>query len=178
MAILQALVLSLALYRFGYVSRGTTLVVFISLWVGGVFFAEWHGWILWPWSTTQRLVWLHSNYNVDVTMRLVLPEAVRMTTGGAGKAGGAFARWYFLPNAQWDGAMLGRYQGVPFKHPTPDPVWQNMWPVGGEKFLYVHPPEKQLPGWQNRSRRPNNPWIALSPLKMPFPMKCIRSTAC
>lgn len=97
---------------------------------------------------TQRLVWLHSNYNVDVTMRLVLPVAVRSTTGGAGKAGGAFTRSYFVPNAQWDGAMVGRYQGVPFKHPTPDPIWQNLWPVGGEKFLYVHPPEKQpYIGW-------------------------------
>ena len=96
----------------------------------------------------QRMVWLHSNYNVDVNMRLVMPEAVRSTKGGTGKAGGAFARWYFLTNAQWDGPMLGRDQGVPFKHPTPDPVWQNMWPVGGDLFLHVHPPEKQpYIGW-------------------------------
>ncbi len=92
---------------------------------------------------TQRLVWLNSNYNVDLNLRLVLPEAVRMTKGGSGKAGGAFARPYFLPNAQWDTCMLGRFHGVPFKHPTPDPIWQNLWPVGDEKFMYVHPPEKQ-----------------------------------
>ena len=92
---------------------------------------------------TQRLIWLHSNFNVDLTCRFVLPEAVRMTKGGSGKAGGAFARPYFLPNAQWDGPMVAKFQGVPFKHPTPDPIWQNMWPVGSDEFLFVHPPEKQ-----------------------------------
>ena len=92
---------------------------------------------------TQRLIWLHSNFNVDLTCRFVLPEAVRMTKGGSGKAGGAFARPYFLPNAQWDGPMVAKFQGVPFKHPTPDPIWQNMWPVGSDEFLFVHPAEKQ-----------------------------------
>jgi hypothetical protein len=38
---------------------------------------------------TQRLVWLHSNYNVDVTVRLVLPEAMRSTKGGAQARPGA-----------------------------------------------------------------------------------------
>jgi 2-hydroxychromene-2-carboxylate isomerase len=92
---------------------------------------------------TQRLVWLHSNYNVDVNVRLVLPVAVRSTKGGTGKAGGAFARFYFLPHAQWDGVVVGRFQGVPHKHPVPDPVWQNLWPPGDERFMLVHPPEKQ-----------------------------------
>ncbi len=91
----------------------------------------------------QRCVWLHSNYNVDLTMRLVLPEAVRMTKGGSGKAGGAFARFYFMSYAFWDAAQAARFQGIPFKHPSPDPIWQNLWPVGTDTWQYVHPPEKQ-----------------------------------
>ena len=92
---------------------------------------------------TQRLVWLNSNYNVDVNIRMVLPEAVRMTKGGSGKAGGAFARFYFVPYVMWDGVMNARYLGVPYKYPTPDPIYQDIWPVGGEHFLFVHPPEEQ-----------------------------------
>ena len=33
----------------------------------------------------QRLVWLNSNYNVDLTIRPVMPIAVRSTKGGAGE---------------------------------------------------------------------------------------------
>jgi hypothetical protein len=97
---------------------------------------------------TQRLVWLNSNYNVDVKIRMVLPEAVRSTKGGSGKAGGAFARFYFFTYAMWDTVMQGRYLGVPYKWPTPDPIWQSTWPYEGENLLYVHPPEGQpYIGW-------------------------------
>jgi len=92
---------------------------------------------------TQRLVYLNSVYNVDVNIRTVLPEAVRSTKGGKGKAGGAFARFYFVPYAMWDGVMNSRYLGIPYKWPVPDPIWQDFIPVGGEHYLYVHPPEKQ-----------------------------------
>ncbi len=91
----------------------------------------------------QRLVWLQSNYNVDITIRMVLPEAVRSTKGGSGKAGGAFGRFYFFTYAMWDTVMQGRYLGVPFKWPTPDPIWQSTNPVYGKDWLFVHPPEKQ-----------------------------------
>jgi len=97
---------------------------------------------------TQRLVWLNSNYNVDVTIRMVLPEAVRSTKGGSGKAGGAFARFYFLTHAMWDTVAQAQYLGVPFKFPTPDPIWQTIHPPMGKNWLMVHPPEKQpYIGW-------------------------------
>ena len=92
---------------------------------------------------TQRLVWLNSNYNVDVNIRMVLPVAVRSTKGGSGKAGGAFARFYFLPYGMWDTVMNARYLGVPYRWPNPDPIWQDIWPMESEDFLHVHPPEKQ-----------------------------------
>ena len=95
----------------------------------------------------QRLVWLNSNYNVDVTIRLVLPEAVRSTGGGSGSAAGnpnsAFARWYMLTWTLWDTVQMGTYQGIPFKWPTPDPIWQTIYPGMGKGWEYVHPPEKQ-----------------------------------
>jgi 2-hydroxychromene-2-carboxylate isomerase len=96
----------------------------------------------------QRLVWLHSNYNIDLTVRPVMPIAVRSTKGGSGSAGGAFGVWYKLPDAMWDTVRSAHYNGVPFKWPTPDPIWQNIHPVHGENWQYVHPPEKQpYIGW-------------------------------
>jgi len=96
----------------------------------------------------QRLVWLQSNYNVDLTIRPVMPIAVRSTKGGKGKAGGAFGVWYKLQDAMWDAVRMGQYNGVPYKWASPDPVWQNLHPPGGEGYGYVHPPEKQpYIGW-------------------------------
>jgi 2-hydroxychromene-2-carboxylate isomerase len=91
----------------------------------------------------QRLVWLNSNYNVDITIRPVLPIAVRSTKGGSGKAGGAFGVWYKVPDTMWDTYRMAQYEGVPFKWASPDPIWQTLHPVMGEDWQYVHPPEKQ-----------------------------------
>ena len=91
----------------------------------------------------QRLVWLNSNYNVDITIRPVLPIAVRSTKGGSGKAGGAFGIWYKVPDTLWDTVRMGQYQGVPFKWASPDPIWQTLHPPFSEGYQYVHPPEKQ-----------------------------------
>jgi 2-hydroxychromene-2-carboxylate isomerase len=93
----------------------------------------------------QRLVWLHSSYNVNITIRPVLPIAVRSTKGGAGKAGGVFALWYKLPFTMWDTVRTGQFHGVPFKWANPDPIWQNIWPASpdNKQYEYVHPPEKQ-----------------------------------
>jgi 2-hydroxychromene-2-carboxylate isomerase len=96
----------------------------------------------------QRLVWLQSNYNVELTIRPVMPIAVRSTKGGSGKGGGAFGVWYKLQDAMWDTTRMAQFNGLPFKWPTPDPIWQNIYPQGGEHFEYVHPPEKQpYIGW-------------------------------
>ena len=49
----------------------------------------------------NRLVWLNSNYNVNVNIRPVLPVAVRSTKGGSGKAGGLFSLPYKVPDSAW-----------------------------------------------------------------------------
>ena len=95
----------------------------------------------------NRLVWLNSNYNVNVNIRPVLPVAVRSTKGGSGKAGGLFGLPYKVPDTVWDAPRQGRYLGVPFNFPVPDPVWQVWNPKsevpGPENWLFTHPPEKQ-----------------------------------
>ncbi len=90
----------------------------------------------------NRLVWLNSNYNVNVNIRPVLPVAVRSTKGGSGKAGGLFGLAYKVPDAAWDSERQGKYLGVPFNFPVPDPIWQ-VWQPDSENWLFTHPPEKQ-----------------------------------
>lgn len=92
----------------------------------------------------QRLVWLHSNYNVDIDIRPVMPIAVRSTKGGSGKAGGVFGVWYKLTDTQYDTVRTGEYQGVAFPHwAVPDPIWQVTYPFQGENYQYVFPADKQ-----------------------------------
>jgi 2-hydroxychromene-2-carboxylate isomerase len=91
----------------------------------------------------QRLVWLNSNYNVDVNIRPVMPVAVRSTKGGKGKAGGLFGITYKVPDMFWDTVRQGQFLGVPFKYPAPDVIWQNLYPPHEEGYQFVHPPEKQ-----------------------------------
>ena len=95
----------------------------------------------------NRLVWLNSNYNVNVNIRPILPVAVRSTKGGKGKAGGLFGLAYKVPDTMWDTKRQGKYLGVPFSFPVPDPVWQVWNPKGmvpgPENWLFTHPPEKQ-----------------------------------
>ena len=96
----------------------------------------------------NRLTWLNSNYNVNVNIRPVLPVAVRSTKGGSGKAGGLFGLAYKIGDIAWDTRRQGRYLGVPFTFPVPDPVWQ-VWnpqsspPDQVKNWLFTHPPEKQ-----------------------------------
>lgn len=90
----------------------------------------------------NRLVWLNSNYNVNVNIRPVLPVAVRSTKGGKGKAGGLFGLSYKVPDGAWDTERQGKYLGVPFNYPVPDPIWQN-WQPDQKDWLFTHPPEKQ-----------------------------------
>ena len=95
----------------------------------------------------NRLVWLNSNYNVNVNIRPVLPVAVRSTKGGSGKAGGLFSITYKVPDSVWDAERQGKFLGTPFNFPVPDPIWQVWNPKGKvpgpENWLFTHPPEKQ-----------------------------------
>jgi 2-hydroxychromene-2-carboxylate isomerase len=95
----------------------------------------------------NRLVWLNSNYNVDVNFRFVLPVAVRSTKGGSGKAGGLFGLAYKVPDSMWDTRRQGKFLGVPFNFPVPDPIRQVWNPKdkvpGPDNWLSTFPPEKQ-----------------------------------
>ena len=92
----------------------------------------------------ERLAWLHSNYNVDLTIRPVMPIAVRSTKGGRGSAGGVFGVWYKLIHTQYDVGRTAEFEGVPYSGwAAPDPIWQTTHPFQGENWQYVHPAEKQ-----------------------------------
>ena len=91
----------------------------------------------------NRLVWLNSNYNVNVNIRPVMPVAVRSTKGGSGQAGGLFGVGYKIPDTLWDAVRQGQYLGIPFKFPAPDVIWQVWNPPHEPGWLSVHPPEKQ-----------------------------------
>jgi 2-hydroxychromene-2-carboxylate isomerase len=91
----------------------------------------------------HRLLYLHSNYNVDMNIRFLMPIAVRSTKGGAGKAGGMFGIQYKVPDSMHDSVRQGKYLGIPFRYAAPDPVWQDLYPPHVEGWQYVHPPEKQ-----------------------------------
>ena len=69
--------------------------------------------------TLNRLVWLNSNYNVNVNIRPVLPVAVRSTSGGSGKAGGLFSLPYKVPDSAWDSRRQGKYLGFRFHSRRP-----------------------------------------------------------
>jgi 2-hydroxychromene-2-carboxylate isomerase len=103
-----------------------------------------------------RYLWINSNYNVDVTIKVIFPVAVRtpgMFGGGMGgteeahpKKGG---RWYKWGDAVHDTARVGKYEGVPFRFAYPDPIVQNHWPLDdqGDEWGHIAPLDKQ-------------PWIA------------------
>lgn len=91
---------------------------------------------------TQRLVWLNSNYNVDIRFRCIMPQAVRNSSGGSAAAG-PFALDYKYTHTMVDCQRTAAFEGIAYKWPTPDPIWQVSHPPHGENWQYVHPPEKQ-----------------------------------
>lgn len=91
----------------------------------------------------QRLIWLNSNYNVDMRFRIILPQAVRQSKGGEGVAGGPFSLDYKLTHTMYDCQRTAGFEGLPYKWPSPDPIWQTIHPPHGENWQFVHPPEKQ-----------------------------------
>ena len=86
-----------------------------------------------------RLAYLHSNYNVNVHIKVIFPVAVRTRHKG-GKAGSG--RWYFFGYSTMDTPRTGRYEGIPFRFANPDPILQDHNPQG-ECTGLVAPMEKQ-----------------------------------
>lgn len=88
-----------------------------------------------------RLAYLHSNYNVNVNIKVIFPIAVRERSA-SGKAGGLSGRWYYFGYSVIDMPRTGRYQGVPFRFANPDPILQDIYPQG-KASMAVAPIEKQ-----------------------------------
>jgi len=86
-----------------------------------------------------RLAYLHSNYNVDVNIKVLFPIAVR-TRQKSGKAGSG--RWYFFGYSVIDMVRTGLYEGIPFRYANPDPIVNDIYPQG-EASMAVAPMEKQ-----------------------------------
>jgi len=97
----------------------------------------------------DRLLYLHSNYNVDMRIGFLMPVAVRTKAAPSSdahkdtKPGGLFGVKYKVPDLMWDTVRQGKYLGVPFKYAVPDPIWQDLYPPHEEGYQYVHPPEQQ-----------------------------------
>lgn len=67
----------------------------------------------------DRLLYLQSNYNVDLTFRIIFPQAVRnpsLLEGGL---------WYRWPYCITDTKMVAKYQGIPYRWPLVDPIVQD-----------------------------------------------------
>jgi 2-hydroxychromene-2-carboxylate isomerase len=83
----------------------------------------------------HRCGWLQSNFNCEVTARIVLPEAIRLPGifGGTHKVPSpddpAPAAWYFMPNIFWDALRVAKYQGLDwYRNANPDPIKMDVWP--------------------------------------------------
>jgi len=72
-----------------------------------------------------RYAYLHSNYNVDVNVRVIFPIAARTKPGSGASLSG---RWYYYAYSVVDMPRTGRYQGVPFRYANPDPILQDILP--------------------------------------------------
>jgi 2-hydroxychromene-2-carboxylate isomerase len=92
----------------------------------------------------HRLMYLNSVYNVDVTVRVVLPIAVRAPGSLFKKQepGKVSGRWYKWTDAVHDTFRQGKFLGVPFRFASPDPIKQDTYPPG-ESSMVIAPIEEQ-----------------------------------
>jgi 2-hydroxychromene-2-carboxylate isomerase len=98
----------------------------------------------------HRLLWINSNYNCDVTVKVIFPVAVRtpgMFSGGLGGTEEAAphkgGRWYKWADAVHDTKRVGEFEGVPYRFAYPDPIKQNHWPFEGPESGRIAPLEEQ-----------------------------------
>jgi 2-hydroxychromene-2-carboxylate isomerase len=77
-----------------------------------------------------RLAYLNSNYNVNVNVRIIFPIAVRTSdSSGSGGTSGLASRWYYFHySGGMDAPRTGRYEGIPFRFASPDPIVNDVYP--------------------------------------------------
>jgi 2-hydroxychromene-2-carboxylate isomerase len=74
-----------------------------------------------------RLAYLHSNFNVNVNVKVIFPIAARTAKPGQKSALGG--RWYFWGySVGIDMARTGRYEGIPWRFANPDPILADTYP--------------------------------------------------
>jgi 2-hydroxychromene-2-carboxylate isomerase len=73
-----------------------------------------------------RLAYLHSNFNVNVNVKVIFPVAARTAKPGQKSAIGG--RWYFWSYTINDAKRTGQYEGIPFRMFNPDPILADTWP--------------------------------------------------
>ncbi|MEL6323422.1 MAG: hypothetical protein AAFQ84_04235, partial [Pseudomonadota bacterium] len=88
-----------------------------------------------------RLAYLHSNYNININVRVIFPIAVR--TRSESGASGLTGRWYYVPYSVVDMPRTARHQGIPFRNAHPDPIVQDLYLPGGSATGAVAPMEEQ-----------------------------------
>ena len=98
----------------------------------------------------HRTAWLNSNFNCDVTVCAVMPEAIRLPGifGGThdvpAPGDPAPNGWYFLPNIMWDALRVATYQGLGwYKNANPDPIKMDVWPDDSPTHNKIWPLEEQ-----------------------------------
>lgn len=90
----------------------------------------------------HRIAYLQSNYNVDITVRAVFPNAIRTPD--------VFGRWYYGAYSVIDQPRTALYHGIPFRFANPDPIFQDTYPRESATGK-VAPIEKQpYIGWITR----------------------------
>ena len=83
-----------------------------------------------------RLVYLNSNYNVDVDVKVIFPIAVRTSdSAGSGGASSLAGRWYYYWYSIMDAPRSALYEGVPFRYANPDPIVNDTWPPGASQAV-------------------------------------------
>ncbi len=99
----------------------------------------------------HRCGWLQSNFNCEVTARIVFPIAIRNPTY-FGNPGGidpesdkpVTAGWYLMTNIFWDCLRVAQYQGLPwYKNADPDPIKMDVWPDDSPTHSKIAPLKDQ-----------------------------------
>ncbi len=67
----------------------------------------------------DRLLYLASHYNVDMTIKTVFPVAIRMPSLISGP-------WYKWGGVMVDTHMVAKFEGIPYRWPLPDPIVQDL----------------------------------------------------
>lgn len=73
----------------------------------------------------DRILWFHSNYNVNVNFRPIMPIAIRNPSFFKKSS----VPWYRWEYDMVDAHRVAEFHGIPFRRPKPEPVTQDVYPL-------------------------------------------------